>query len=77
MDVSKIFNKTTTCERCRLTGLDPDELSPNSKGKMWCDICWEEIEDFKEYKKMEYEAKGWKQVDEMLRENIIDKNDLN
>ncbi len=56
---------------------DPDELSPNSRGKMWCDICWEEIEDFKERKKLEYEAKGWKQVDEMLRENIIDKNDLN
>ena len=43
----------TTCERCRLTGLDPDELSANSKGKMWCNICWEQIEDFKERKKME------------------------
>jgi len=63
MDVSKIFNKTTTCERCGLTGLDPDELSPTYssklKYKMWCDICWEEeefriemrtreIEDFKD-----------------------------
>ena len=43
----------TTCERCGLTGLDPDELSANSKGKMWCNICWEQIEDFKERKKME------------------------
>ena len=68
--------KMTTCERCRLTGLDPDELSPNSRGKMWCDICWEEIEDFKERKKLEYEIEGPKLVDEMLRENIIDKNDL-
>jgi hypothetical protein len=43
-----------TCERCRLTGLDPDELSPNSKGEMWCNICWEQIADLRNRKEKEY-----------------------
>ena len=62
--------KMKTCERCRLTGLDPDELSLNSKGEMWCNICWEQIADLRNRKEKEYEVQGREQVDEMLRENI-------